>query len=1654
MKKTKKILVYGIILLFFGAGVVLNINVSGTSGDNIELDFSFGEPTIENITINGTTYDRVMLSGCMAIGKQAGAPMLPVKSVKLLLPAMTTVNSVSVNGASVELTGVENPAYPYQNPVPFGFEPEDFQFNTELYASDSLYPSSIYDGYHIGYCRGYAILDITLNPVQYIPKEGRFFYYPKLTVTIDLKETGYVNQFFRNDPDDKEWVERLVYNPEVTDTYTSNLPMFDYPGGLCEPSDDYDYVIITTTKNNLDYWDTTNSTPYNWDSLMDKHETDDGLYCTLVTIQDITACGDYHSSDPMFNDIEAHIREFCKDAYEDWGTQYIFVGGDDEWIPAREMGYAYESDVDSDIYWNHLDNTFNDDKDNRWGEEGDSGFDLYAEMYIGRITCDTPQDVSNWMNKSFYYADATDEDYLENAAFYGGDTTWACQGDDMIDYSAIKGTDDWLGPNPGAHGEYPANFGFQYGFETWNSTNPGVEYNLSVKWTAEPPNPGWLGGSESIAIAGLKNAINNDHVTLISGVAHANADKSLDVGMNSWESDYHNTKPFFIHDYGCHCGDMDAADDGILHSMLFHSDTELAFACVYNTCFGWGSFDDTNSSSSLQQKLFWDYLFDTLNNSGSTMNWQMGKAMAYSKDSMVPTIDWGYGTWRAIIQGCLLFGDPAQRINPSTMLEHNVGIQTLDIDASIPVKPNKIIHVNATIYNNGKNNETNVNVSFRVNGLQENSTNISLFESQTTQQVSFNWTPSAGSYIVTINVTIPGVTEGSYSDNEKNTTVIVGIQNIDTSELFNTIQEAINDSDTLDGHSILVPYGTYQENIMMNKNLSLLGVNRDTTIIKSNESLNSVIQIQNMDSVNITHLTIKDGTYGVYIESSSNITITDITVFNNTAIGVYLNLSQNISLTNNEISNNTVGINVIKSSNNNALTENDIMNNTKGLTIDSGSNNNSIYHNNFDNAQNAIDDGNNNSWDNGYLDGFRICGGNWWSDYDGSDEFSGPGQDVQGSDSIGDTSYDIDGEGNSQDWYPLMEQWTGMLPSTTIFVDDDNTGGPWDGTPEHPYQYIQDGVDNATVEGDIVFVYNGTYNEQVTLDWQQNISVIGENKETTIINASGYTVIITGTSKGVNISGFTIKGIYIDNSYYNTIFGNNIINNNYGVYLYISSNNNITGNIITNNNKGIYFYISSNNNVINCDVYNNTDSGIYLHYYSDNNIINCDVYNNRYGIYLYKSSNNNVINCDVYNNSYGIYLDQSSNNNFTNCDAYNNSYGIYLFCSSDNNVINCDVYNNSNGIRFRWPSYNNVITENTFTSNNNYGVRMEDSYSDDNQIYHNNFINNNNGDIQAYDESDNIWNDSYPSGGNYWDDYNGNDMFSGPGQNIYGSDGIGDIPYNISGGDNQDRYPLMIPWGTYPPEKPATPSGETQGQTGTSYPYSTSATDPDGDMLEYGWDWDGDGTVDEWDDNDGSYYTSGTPISTSHAWEADDTYYVKVKAKDIYGAESVWSDPLEVTMPYNGNSESQITLPAIHNIEDFQLEEISIGDLNIGEDVIGSVSEVLDDAQYRYGAKIKNVGSTDIQGYLSTIVRYFDETSEQWITLNDPVNETTPRTINSGKHLALGPIFKGRVHTRALTNGNGNYRVYAVFGDSDGNILKCADDTYLVVKCEFTVTGL
>jgi len=97
-----------------------------------------------------------------------------------------------------------------------------------------------------------------------------------------------------------------------------------------------------------------------------------------------------------------------------------------------------------------------------------------------------------------------------------------------------------------------------------------------------------------------------------------------------------------------------------------------------------------------------------------------------------------------------------------------------------------------------------------------------------------------------------------------------------------------------------------------------------------------------------------------------------------------------------------------------------------------------------------------------------------------------------------------------------------------------------------------------------------------------------------------------------------------------------------------------------------------------------------------------------------------------------------------------------------------------------------------------------------------------------------------------------------------------------------------------PPEKPEKPTGPDSGKIGVTYLFSTSAIDPNDDQLYYMWDW-GDGNVSDWI----GPFDSGKRTSASHQWNEKGTYSIRVKAKDIYGEESDWSDPFSIIMPKN-----------------------------------------------------------------------------------------------------------------------------------------------------------
>jgi len=381
----------------------------------------------------------------------------------------------------------------------------------------------------------------------------------------------------------------------------------------------------------------------------------------------------------------------------------------------------------------------------------------------------------------------------------------------------------------------------------------------------------------------------------------------------------------------------------------------------------------------------------------------------------------------------------------------------------------------------------------------------------------------------------------------------------------------------------------------------------------------------------------------------------------------------------------------------------------------------------------------------------------------------------------------------------------------TYYVDDDNTQGPWDGTEDHPFKYVQDAIDMCgNIFKDTIQVKSGTYHEKLTIT-HTSINLEGEDKETTVIvDTDEYPDVFMMISKSeVSITGFNFTlpynrsyGIFLDHSS-SCIISDNNFNETYtsfSIWLQGSSNNVISGNTIwTDSSRAdIALTFRSNNNKIS----DNTCHDITI--YGEGNIVSGNTITvvHRVGIDLFLGSNNKICDNIISNPEFGhttigISIEGSRFNTITNNTISNYDTGIEL-CSgrglvsrkARNNVIsNNNISNNNIGINMLGGDViKNTISGNTISYNSEYGIlnEMFKGYaSENNKIYYNNFIDNGQ---NARDEGDNTWYKFKLFGksmGNYWDDYE--ERYPNA-----GNDGtVWDIPYDIPDGNNQDKYPLI-----------------------------------------------------------------------------------------------------------------------------------------------------------------------------------------------------------------------------------------------------------------------
>ncbi len=254
------------------------------------------------------------------------------------------------------------------------------------------------------------------------------------------------------------------------------------------------------------------------------------------------------------------------------------------------------------------------------------------------------------------------------------------------------------------------------------------------------------------------------------------------------------------------------------------------------------------------------------------------------------------------------------------------------------------------------------------------------------------------------------------------------------------------------------------------------------------------------------------------------------------------------------------------------------------------------------------------------------------------------------------------------------------------------------GSGPNNYSSIQEAINDAS-NGDTIFVYNGTYYENIVIN--KSINLVGEDAKTTIIDGrkKGDTIIIHGNK--INFNGFTIRnsskwpssGIFVSGSYFINISNNIITSNGNGISLYSTHNSVISNNTVTRNEAGIDFgaYCSDN---------------IAFHNYISNNG----------GGFKIESNENKISSNILYKNDVGMGIEGSNNIIYNNLILSSEIIGIAVWEGSKNMIMGNNISKNHIGIQIgiftfkhTSPCMMNKIIKNNFIEN------LQDTYV----VYHN-----------------------------------------------------------------------------------------------------------------------------------------------------------------------------------------------------------------------------------------------------------------------------------------------------------------------------------------------
>jgi hypothetical protein len=598
--------------IVFTASFSMNARVAAVqNADCITMTYMFAAPSFSTITVESTQYNKVFLEDAPCSG-DPGEPLLPVKDVYLLLPAESTIDSITITGEK-KFIGSGFNLMPCGKPIPLTPQsPNEVpQQNKTVYSSDTLFPGRLFSEIGVYEFRGYNILVLMLYPVQYIPKTGDVFYYPSMQITVNLAHQHQQHSLYRALPQDSNELTSKIQNPSVIESYQHLVPkslIFDQ----------YDLLILTTDELKNGFV-----------PLAEQHNQT-GTRTIIRTLSDV---GGTSAED---------IREYLRLVYLTMGIRYVLLGGDAESIAAKmlwvegmdENVTLYETFMPSDLYYACLDGPYNSDGDEKWGEPNDgengSDVDLIADVYVGRACVDTIEDVNNFVHKTVEYLSLSpNETYLGDATFAGeylGDYGIASYGGTTLD-QLINGSSE-------------------NGFTTVGI--PASIYHIDKLYDElypgfDPDNPGGTGWPKQEIIDRINNGV---HFINHDGHAYYEYNMRMNTGDVNELTNDHNF--CFVYSQGCMSGGFDTGD--CIAEYFTVKNMHGAFAGIWNARYGFFWSYSTDGDSQRYHRQFWDAVF------GENIR-ELGRANHDSKEDNLFLIQRSCMRW--VYYETNLFGDPA-----------------------------------------------------------------------------------------------------------------------------------------------------------------------------------------------------------------------------------------------------------------------------------------------------------------------------------------------------------------------------------------------------------------------------------------------------------------------------------------------------------------------------------------------------------------------------------------------------------------------------------------------------------------------------------------------------------------------------------------------------------------------------------------------------------------------------------------------------------------------------------------------------------------------------------------------------------------------------------------------------------------------------------